>query len=90
MTTADLLTIKLLLNIMIATKGARFMTIDIKNFYLNTPLTRFDYLKMRLCDFSEDFIEHYGLKDKAMSDGYVCVEVRKGIHGLPHAGRLAQ
>ena len=40
--TADLLTIKLLLNSVISTKGAEFMTIDIKNFYLNMPLERYE------------------------------------------------
>ena len=34
--TVDLLTVKLLLNSVISTAGARFMTIDIKDFYLNT------------------------------------------------------
>ena len=35
---ANLLTVKLLLNSVISTDGAKFMTIDIKNFYLKTPL----------------------------------------------------
>ena len=35
--TAELLTIKLLLNSVISTPGAKFMTIDISNFYLKTP-----------------------------------------------------
>ena len=35
--TVDLLTIKLMLNSIISTQNAKFMTMDIKNFYLNTP-----------------------------------------------------
>ena len=35
--TADMLLVKLLLNSVISTRGAEFMTADIKNFYLNTP-----------------------------------------------------
>ena len=35
--TADLLAIKLLLNSIISTPRAKFMTMNIKNFYLNTP-----------------------------------------------------
>jgi hypothetical protein len=38
--TADLLTVKLLLNSIISTENARFMTMDIKDFYLNTPMAR--------------------------------------------------
>ena len=41
---ADLLTIKLLLNSVISTEGARFMTLDIKNFYLGTPLEKYEYM----------------------------------------------
>jgi hypothetical protein len=37
--TANLLTIKLLINIVILTLGARFFTMDIKNFYLCMPMS---------------------------------------------------
>jgi hypothetical protein len=36
--TANLLTVKLLINSTISTVVAKFMTIAIKNFYLNTPM----------------------------------------------------
>jgi hypothetical protein len=36
--TANLLTIKLLLNSTISAAGAKFMTRDIQDFYLNTPM----------------------------------------------------
>ena len=36
--TASLLTVKMLLNSVISTRGAKFMTLDIKDFYLNTPM----------------------------------------------------
>jgi hypothetical protein len=42
--TADLLTIKLLINSVIFTPGTRFFTMDIKNFYLCTPMTRYEYI----------------------------------------------
>jgi hypothetical protein len=42
--TTDLLTIKLLINTMISTPRARFFTMDIKNFYLCTPMTRYKYM----------------------------------------------
>jgi hypothetical protein len=35
--TADLLTIKILINSIISTAGAKFMTMDIKDFYLKHP-----------------------------------------------------
>ena len=88
--TADLLTVKLLLNSVISTPGARFMTIDISDFYLNTPLDRYEYIKMKLANFPEDIVAHYGLRDKATKDGHVYVECRRGMYGLPQAGILAQ
>ena len=88
--TADLLTVKLLFNSIISTKDAKFMTIDISNFYLNTPLKRKEYMRMKLADFPDNVIEHYKLKEKATPDGFVYVAVKKGMYGLPHAGILAQ
>ncbi len=37
--TADLLTIKLMLNSVVSTMNAKFMTIDLKDFYLMTPMS---------------------------------------------------
>ena len=88
--TADLLTVKLMINSVISTPHARWMTVDIKNFYLNTPLKRYEYLKLRLNKLPEDVIKQYKLKDKATPEGYIYVEVRKGMYGLPQAGLLAQ
>ena len=85
-----MLTVKLLLNSVVSTPGARFMTIDIKDFYLNTPMKRFEYMRLKLSDLPEDFAQHYNLADKVTKDGYVYIEVRKGMYGLPQAGLLAQ
>ena len=52
-----------------STPGVRFVTIDIKDFYLNTPLYRPEYLRMKLSYFPEDVIEHYKLKEKIDSKG---------------------
>jgi hypothetical protein len=88
--TADLLTVKLLINSIISTVGAKFCSIDIKNFYLCTPLKRFEYVRMHLADFPSDVIAQYNLTDIANKDGMVFVEIRKGMYGLPQAGLLAQ
>ena len=88
--TADLLTVKLLLNSVISTEGARFMGIDIKNFYLNTPMERSEYLRLKLDNFPDDVIKHYNLRELVDSRGYVIARVDKGMYGLPHAGIIAQ
>ena len=46
--TADLLTVKLFINSIISTPNAKFMTLDITNFYLMTPIKQYEYLRMKL------------------------------------------
>jgi hypothetical protein len=48
--TADMLAAKMLFNSVISTRGARFMTMDISNFYLMTPLHRPEFIRMKLSD----------------------------------------
>ena len=41
--TADLLTVKILLNSIISTPNAKFMALDLKDFYLMTPMKCYEY-----------------------------------------------
>jgi hypothetical protein len=66
------------------------MTIDIKDFYLMTPMDRFEYFRMKLELFPQDIIEEYKLHDKVDADGNVFCKVRQGMYGLPQAGIIAQ
>ena len=77
--TAEMLLIKILLNSVISTRGPKFMSIDIKNFYLATPMGRYKYLKLKLCDIPEEIIKEYNLLRIATRDKSVYVEVRKGM-----------
>jgi hypothetical protein len=45
---ADITTFKILINSTLSTKDAAMMMMDIKNYYLRTPLPRFEYMKMLL------------------------------------------
>ena len=84
----DVTAVKVHLNSIISTPGARHLTIDIKNFYLGTPLERFEYMRIALQDIPTSVIAHYSLQTLA-HEGHVMVEIRKGIYGLPQAGLLA-
>jgi hypothetical protein len=53
---ADITTFKILINITISTKDAAMMMMDIKNYYLGTPLPRFEYMKMMLSRFPEEIV----------------------------------
>ena len=63
---------------------------DIKKIYLNTPMARKEYLRLKISDMPEDVIEHYGLRGKTTADGFVYIAVSKGMYGLPQAGIIAQ
>ena len=88
--TVDLLIVKLLLNIVISTPDAKFMTIDIKDFYLNTPMDRFGYMKLKLSELPKDFVTLYNLASKVEENGFVYLKIRRGMYGLPQSGILAQ
>jgi hypothetical protein len=88
--TADLLIVKLLINSMISTPGARFFTIDIKNFYLCTLMMRYEYMQLKLSNMPDDVISHYHLRDIATPDRYVYCEICQRMYGLPQAGIIAQ
>ena len=40
------------------------MTIDIKDFYLNTPMARYEYTRLKLFDIPEEATKHYSLAKK--------------------------
>jgi hypothetical protein len=48
------------------------MTLDVKNFYINTPMTRYEYVRIKIDDVPEEIIVEYNLRDKIASDGHVC------------------
>ena len=88
--TASLDIMKLLLNSVLTSKGAKFVTFDIKNFYLQTPIDRPEYVHIKITDIPQDFIGKYNLKDFVDTNGWVYFEIRNGIYGLPQSGALVQ
>ena len=86
--TSDLTITKILWNSVISTPDAKYMCADIKSFYLETPLDRYEYMKMKLDLIPQEFRNEYNLDAKA-KDGYVFMEIQKGMYGLPQAGILA-
>jgi hypothetical protein len=85
--TAGLTTAKILINSVISTLGAKFLVVDIENFYLNTPLGRLEYMVIKLSSLPQETIDKYDLIELAQ-DGEVYIEIQKGMYGLPHAGIL--
>jgi hypothetical protein len=86
--TADMVSIKVLLNA-VASEGAKFMTADIKDFYLGTPMDRKEYMRVHIDQIPPEARQKY-VTEGLVKDGYVLAEITKGIYGLAQAGRLAQ
>jgi hypothetical protein len=72
--TAGLTTAKILINSVISTFGAKLLVIDINNFYLNTPLGRFEYMVINLSSLPQEMIDKYDLL-KLSQDGKVYSEI---------------
>ena len=87
--TADLLLIKIFLNSVISTPGARFATADLSNFFLCTPMPRPEFGRVKLSDIPEEIIEEYKLREIATKDDWVYFRADKTHYGLPQAGSLS-
>jgi hypothetical protein len=86
--TADITTFKILINSTLSTADAAIMMMDIENYYLDTPLPRFEYMTMLLSRFPEEIVNKYNL-DALAVDGWVYFQIRNGMYGLKRAGLIA-
>ncbi len=87
--TAEMLVAKMLFNSVISMKGTRFMTMDISNFYLMTPLHRSEFIRMKISNIPDEVIEEYKLREKATKNGSIYIKAKRGMYGLPQSGLLA-
>ena len=81
-------TIKLLLNSVVSSTGAKFMTADVKIFYPNTPMDEPEYMKIPVRLIPDEIKVEYKVSEFEHS-GYVYVQINKGMYGLAQAGLLA-
>ncbi len=72
----------------ISNRKAKYMCLDIKNVYLTVALKYFKYMKIPLALFPTWIVNQYDLS-KHNKDGWVYLEMRRGVWGLPQAGILA-
>jgi hypothetical protein len=88
--TAELVTTKIHLNTVVSTPNGKYATTDIKDFYLNSPMKECDYVYMRIPLTSIPLViqQLYNVAPLIVN-GYVYVQVRKGMYGLKQAGKLA-
>ena len=85
--TADMSTVKTHLNSIISTNNVQYLTTNLKDF-LETPMERYEYLRIPVKAIPKAVYEYYNLHLLEVN-GYVCAKVRKGMCGLPQAGKIA-
>ena len=88
--TVSLTTVRLLLSITVSKIDAHFITIDIKDYYLNTPMARCEYMHLKISDLPKSVVQQYNMEAKATRDWYVHVGIRRGVYGIPQAVLTAQ
>ncbi len=86
---AEMLMAEMLFNSVISMKGARFMTMNISNFYLMAPLHHAKFIQTKLSDIPNKVINEYKLREKATKNGSIYIRAKRGMYGLPQAGFLA-
>jgi hypothetical protein len=80
--TAGLELIKLHWLSVLSTHNAKYMTMDIGNFYLNTPLDRFKYMGISITDVPQEVIDEYKLyKNNYVINGCAYVEIWRALFG---------
>ena len=78
--TVDITTTNVLINSVLSTPNGKFMTLDVKDFYLNTDLDVWEYMKMDINILPEEVIKEYNLRDIVDDNGYVYMQIRKGMY----------
>ena len=61
-------------NSVISTPGSRYICADVKIFYLETPLDRYEYMRMPVKLIPQEFIDLYNLTPK-VKNGYIYIEI---------------
>ena len=88
---ASLLETKLLLNSVIsdAHKGARFLTCDLKDFFLASPMEEKEYMRIHIKHFPQDIRDQYNINNIVHTNNFVYIRINKGMYGLKQAAVLA-
>lgn len=86
----DLLETKLLFNSVIsdAKHGARFMSLDLKDMFLMTPMENPKYMKVPYKYFPHNICCCYDL-DNLLHRGYIYIKIKRGMYGLKQGAELA-
>ncbi len=86
--TADVTTSKLHWNSVLSTQQAKYMCLNLKNFYLSAPLDQYKYMHIPIGMFPAWIVAQYDLIHKVVK-GHIYLKMQWAIWKLPQAGILA-
>ena len=68
---------KIIVNLVIsdAHKGAKFMSMDIKDYFLNTPMDQPEYMKVSYKHIPPNIRTGYNLNAKVTTNGYIYIKI---------------
>jgi len=87
--TADITTVKILLNSVVSDPEGQWMTTDVCDYYLGTPMDTPEYMRVPLKYIPAATMKKHKL-EALVHNSAVVMQLNKGIYGLKQAGRLAQ
>ena len=73
--TCNLVTFKMHINSTLSQTKRKYCSFDVKNFYLNTPTERSEYMKILLAHIPDEIIADCALKSKVHSDGAIYIKI---------------
>ena len=68
---------------------ARYLGLDIKKYYLGTPMDYFQYMRVHPSVIPKEVWDDPNYDINIANDGYVYLEIRRGMYGLKEAGIIA-
>ena len=77
-------------NIMESTPGARCLLEYIKHFYLNNILPEPEFMRIPLKINPQEIIDTYDLKALVDDQGWIYMQIKKGMYGLKQAGIITK
>ena len=72
-----------------ALRGAIFMSCDLKYLFLETPISRSEFMRIRSKYFPSDIRDRYHIEGLIAVDRYVYIKIIKGMYGLKQAAIIA-
>ncbi len=84
--TTDTILFKILVNSTLSSPNAKCIMMDIKDFYLQTPMKRPENMQLKITDIPDEIIQEYKLMSLVTQDGYIYCEVTQGMYGFKLIG----